>query len=308
VSNAVLVVSVPNEELRDTLDDHSTDVRVIVWDMAGPSPEPQIDMVIPPYMSTLALLDRLRGVRTRLVQSQSDGYDGVGDALPPGHVFANAASVHETATSELALTLILASQRGVADFVRAAAQGRWAPGRYRGLADCRVLLVGYGGIGKAIEDRLIPFEVDIVRVARTARDTARGSVHAIDELGVLLPDADVVVVAVPLTEATRHLIDDAFLARVRDGALVVNVSRGPVGDTDALVAHASSGRIRLALDVTDPEPLPDGHRLFSLANVLISPHVGGATSAMTPRLVRLVREQIDRMIRGDEPLNVVIRS
>lgn len=308
MSNALLVVSVPSEELRAALSDHSTGARVIVWDMAGPPPETRIDMVVPPYMGALSFLGELRHVHTQLVQSQSDGYDGVADVLPPGHVFANAASVHEAATSELALTLILASQRGVADFVRAATEGHWAPGRYQGLADCRVLLVGYGGIGTAIEDRLTPFEVEVVRVARTARDAARGRVHGIDELDALLPDADVVVVAVPLTDSSRHLINDAFLSRVRDGALVVNVSRGPVGDTDALVAHASTGRIRLALDVTDPEPLPDGHPLFALSNVLISPHVGGATSAMTPRLVRLLREQIERLARGDEPLNVVLRS
>ena len=303
-----LLVSVPSEHLRAALGDAPDGVEFIAWDMTVAPPVESIDMVIVPYMSSLTLLGRLDQVRTRLVQSQSDGYDGVYAVLPPGHVFANAASVHETATAELALTLILASQRGIPDFVRAAREGRWAPGHYPGLADHSVLLVGYGGVGTAIENRLAPFEVDIVRVARSARTTPRGPVHAIESLGDLLAHADVVVVCVPLTDSTRHLIDDSFLARMSDGALLVNVARGPVGDTEALSAHARSGRIRLALDVTDPEPLPSGHALYSMPNVLISPHVGGATPAMTPRLVRLVHAQMERLLRGEEPLNIVLRS
>jgi phosphoglycerate dehydrogenase-like enzyme len=113
---------------------------------------------------------------------------------------------------------------------------------------------------------------------------------------------------VPLDESTTHLIDDTFLSLMPNGSLLVNVSRGLVADTEALVNHASAGRLRLALDVTDPEPLPEGHALFSLDNVLISPHVGGASSASFPRLVRLIKEQVERMARGDEPLNVVLRT
>jgi phosphoglycerate dehydrogenase-like enzyme len=124
----------------------------------------------------------------------------------------------------------------------------------------------------------------------------------------LLPGADVVIIAVPLNDSTTHLVDDAFLTAMHDGALLVNIARGPVADTQAILDHASSGRLRFALDVTDPEPLPDGHPLFALENVLISPHVGGATSAAIPRLVRLVKEQIERLRHGEEPLNVVIRT
>jgi phosphoglycerate dehydrogenase-like enzyme len=113
---------------------------------------------------------------------------------------------------------------------------------------------------------------------------------------------------VPLTEATRHLIDDSFLSHMRDDSLLVNIARGLVADTDALLSHARTGRLRLALDVTDPEPLPDGHPFFALPNVLISPHVGGVTTAMLPRMARLLGEQIDRMLRGDDPVNVVLRS
>ena len=148
----------------------------------------------------------------------------------------------------------------------------------------------------------------MIRVARSARIDERGVIHAIDELDELLPLADIVVVVVPLSPETTHLIDDEFLTRMNDGALLVNVARGPVADTEALLAHAGSRRLRLALDVTDPEPLPQGHPLFAMTNVLISPHVGGATNAMLPRMARLLREQIDRLLRGDEPINVVLRS
>jgi phosphoglycerate dehydrogenase-like enzyme len=171
-----------------------------------------------------------------------------------------------------------------------------------------VLVVGYGGIGQALESRLLAFETNVVRVARTERTDERGTIFGFTSLHVLLPTADVVVVCVPLTDETTHLVDEGFLSLMRDGTLLVNVARGPVADTAALVSHASSGRLRLALDVTDPEPLPDGHPLFALENVLISPHVGGATSAALPRMSRLIHVQIDRMLNGDDPVNVVLRT
>ncbi|QDZ16901.1 2-hydroxyacid dehydrogenase [Humibacter ginsenosidimutans] len=259
-------------------------------------------------MGGSAVLSALAGVRTRLVQSQSIGYDGVVKVLPAGVVFANAASVHEASTAELTVALMLAAQRGIPDFVRAAEHGRWAPARYASLADRRVLIVGYGGVGKAVEARLAGFEVELTRVASRARDEDGVHVHGIDELPQLLPEADVVVIGTPLSDATRGLVDDAFLSALPDGALVVNIARGPVADTDAVLKHATEGRLRFALDVTDPEPLPDGHPLFALPNVLISPHVGGATSAMMPRMAKLLRRQIERMLAGEEPLNVVLRT
>ena len=308
MSDPRLLVSVPDRALRDALEALADDVEVLVWDLDAPAPRGAVDIVVPPYMGGPAPLARLAGVGVRLIQSQSVGYDGVAAVLPAGMVFANAASVHEASTAELALALILASQRGVPDFVRAADEGHWASEFRPSLADRTVLLVGYGGVGRAIEARLVPFEVTLVRVARTARVEATGAVHAFGELADLVPLADVVVVAVPLDESTTGLIDDTFLSRVRDGALVVNVARGRVARTDALVRHAGSGRIRLALDVVDPEPLPDHHPLFAMPNVLISPHVGGATSAMLPRMARLIEDQIGRMRRGEEPRNVVLRS
>lgn len=303
-----LLVTVPGETLRRAIGTPPDGVDLELWDMDSPAPADHIDLVVPPYMGAADRLGALAGVSTRLVQSQSIGYDDVPEALPPGHVFANAASVHETSTAELTLALVLAAQRGIPDFVRAAAEGRWAPARHESLADRRVLLLGYGGVGRAIEARLAPFEVEVVRVGTRARDDEAGRIHGIDELPELLPTADIVIVGVPLTDDTTGLVDDAFLSALPDGALVVNIARGKVADTDAILDHATRGRLRFALDVTDPEPLPQGHPLFALPNVLVSPHVGGASTAMMPRMARLVREQIERMLRGDEPLNVVLRT
>jgi phosphoglycerate dehydrogenase-like enzyme len=308
VSRPRLLVSLPDAELRGALGEAADDVEWVDWDMSGPAPLDVIDIVVPPYMGSNRYLGRLEGVTSRLVQSQSLGYDGVADVLPANVVFANAATVHEPSTSELALALILASQRGIPDFVRASERGQWAPAVYPSLADRTVLLVGYGGVNQAIETRLAPFEVTILRVARSARQHERGSVHAMTDLPALLARADVVVVAVPLTKETTHLINDEFLAMMRDASLLVNVARGPVADTAALLEHAQTGRLRLALDVTDPEPLPEGHPLFALPNVLISPHVGGASTARLPRMAALLLDQVDRMRRGEPARNVVLRT
>lgn len=307
-----IVVSVPGSALLNTYQalpgPLPQGVEFVKWDLTSPPPRDRFDIVVPPYMGGIAVLAALEGVHAELVQSQSIGYDGVASVLPAGFVFANAASVHETSTAELALALMLAVQRGIPDFVRAAERGEWAPERLASLADRRVLIVGYGGVGKAIEARLAGFEVEITRVASRARDEGDLHIHGIDELPALLPRADIVVVGTPLTDATRHLVDDEFLSALPDGALVVNVARGAVADTDAVLKHATEGRLRFALDVTDPEPLPQGHPLFALPNVLVSPHVGGASSAMMPRMARLLRRQIERMLAGEPPLNVVLRT
>jgi phosphoglycerate dehydrogenase-like enzyme len=216
----------------------------------------------------------------------------------------NGRGIHDASTAELAMTLMLASLRGLPGFVRAQDAHVWAPATRPSLADSSVLVVGYGAIGEALERRLDGFEVDVVRVARTARE----GVHGYGDLADLLPEADVVVLVVPLTDTTRRMVDAEFLARMRDGALLVNVARGAVVDTGALVEELRRARLSAALDVTDPEPLPEGHPLFALPNVLVSPHVGGATTAMMPRMARLLRDQIERMRRGEEPRNVVLRS
>jgi phosphoglycerate dehydrogenase-like enzyme len=184
-------------------------------------------------------------------------------------------------------------------------RGEWLTGTRPALADRRVLIVGAGRIASAVADRLAPFEVEVTRVGTRARDDDRGHVHAGEELAELLPRHEVVVLACPLTDATRGMVDAAFLAALPDGALVVNVARGAVVVTDALLAEVSSGRLRAALDVTDPEPLPPDHPLWRAPNVLISPHVGGDTTAFPPRARALLKEQLARFAAGHPLLNVV---
>ncbi|KOT27544.1 dihydrofolate reductase [Streptomyces caelestis] len=288
--------------------------RYLFWDGGEEFPADPADcgFYVVPYMKPAGVgvrpLPLMRSVR--VVQTLSAGTDHVEPGLkhlPPGVRLCNARGVHEASTAELTLTLILASLRGVPDFVRAQDEGEWRGGFRPALADKSVLIVGYGAIGAAIEDRLVPFELArVVRVARSARTTERGPVHPLTELPALLPEADVVVLSTPLTETTRHLVDAGFLARMKDGALLVNVARGGVVDTKALLTELESGRVTAALDVTDPEPLPSEHPLWRAPGVLISPHVGGATSAFRPRAERLLVRQLRRHLNQEELDNVIL--
>jgi phosphoglycerate dehydrogenase-like enzyme len=238
-----------------------------------------------------------------VVQTLTAGVEHLRPYVGEGVRLCNARGVHDASTAELALALVLASLRGIPDFVRAQDRGRWAHAERPSLADRTVLLVGYGSVGAAVERRLLPFECDVVRVARSAREGVAG----IEALADLLPLAHVVVLTVPLTDESRGMVDAAFLAGMRDGALLVNVSRGPVVDTEALVGELRAGRLTAALDVTDPEPPPPGHALWSLPGLLLSPHVGGNTSAFLPRALRLVRAQLERFAAG-QPLANVMRG
>jgi phosphoglycerate dehydrogenase-like enzyme len=285
------------------------------WDGESDFPADPADAAfyVVPYMKgpdAVALpLSRMTGVRA--VQTLTAGVDHIApylDRLPPGVSLCNARGVHEASTAELALALILASLRGIPRFVRGQDAEQWHAGFYPALADREVLILGYGSIGQAVEERLIPFECTVVRVARGARNAPRGPVHALAELPRLLPSADVVVLTTPLTEQTRDLVDARFLAGMKDGALLVNVARGQVVDTEALLTATASGRLTAALDVTEPEPLPAGHPLWHAPGVLISPHVGGSTSAFLPRAQRLVRSQLIRFAAGEPLENVVATS
>lgn len=286
-------------------------VEIVEWDLEGPAPRQRIDIVVPPYWGSARLLSALGSVDARLVQWQSIGYNGVDRHLPAGYPLANATTVHEASTGELALALTLAAQRGLPRFIRDGLEGRWDLETYPSLADRSVLIVGYGGVGKAIEARLAGFETSITRLARTSREELNLAgemvhVHGLDELETLLRSTEILILGLPLSPETRGLIDAQALAALPDGALVVNVGRGPLVVTDALVDELVSGRLRAALDVTDPEPLPADHALWGLPNALITPHAGGDSTAMLPRMVSLIRRQIERLRSGEAPENLVI--
>ena len=306
-----LLVTVPTERLAANLGALPEGVDLRIWDLRSPVPADRIDIVVPPYMGGSSVLSALDGLDVRLVQGQSIGYDGVADALPEGIPFANAASVHEASTAELAVGMMIAAQRQLPRFVRAQERGEWSPVFAESLADRRVLLVGFGGVGTAIARRLAPFEVELTAVARTARTEqidgiGEVSVHGMDDIDALLPGAEIVVLSLPSTDETHHLFDAARIARMAPGALLVNVGRGSLVETDALVAALNSGAIRAASDVFEEEPLPAGHPLWSTPNLLITPHGGGASTAMNPRMARLIRRQIDRMLAGEPPVNIVL--
>ncbi|MFH8570831.1 2-hydroxyacid dehydrogenase [Streptomyces sp. NPDC017993] len=288
-------------------------LHYVHWD-AGPDYPADPDRCVfyaVPYMknadrclSPLSMMDRVEVVQT-LTAGIEHMLPGL-PRMPAGAQLCNARGLHDASTAELALTLTLAALRGIPDFVRGQDAGEWRQGFQPALADKSVLIVGYGSIGSAIEDRLTSFEcARVARVARTARETLRGPVHPLSSLYALLPDADVVVLATPLTEETRGLVGRDFLARMKDGALLVNIARGGIVDTSALLAELESGRLRAALDVTDPEPLPPGHPLWHAPGVLITPHVGGPSSAFLPRAKRLLREQLTLFAAGEAVRNVV---
>ena len=281
-------------------------VDVVAWDLhddlAGSA-----DVVVVPNMGVRTpMLRRLAGVRgLRVVQLASAGYEHALPHLPDGVTLANGRGVHDAGTAELAVALLLASQRGLDDAVRAMGEARWAPAMRSSLADRRVVVLGHGSIGAALARRLEALEVEVVAVASRAREEDGRHVHGVDELPELVATADAVVVVLPLTPATERLVDADLLARMPDDALLVNVGRGKVVDTPALVAELESGRLRAALDVTDPEPLPEDHPLWRTPRTIITPHVGGATDATTPRLVRLLVRQLGALVAGQPPVNAV---
>jgi phosphoglycerate dehydrogenase-like enzyme len=299
-----VIVAVPTEELREAVGPVEG-VEYVVWDGSGEPPRAdQVEVCVPDYRSTLRTMRRLGELPAlQVVQTQLAGYDGQLELLPDGVVLANASGVHDDATAEHAIGLTLAVLRGIPEAVRS--HGHWTnlSGR-RSLADARVMVLGYGSIGRSLTERLVPMRARITAVASTGRqDPSVGRVHGVDDLQDLLGQQDVVIVLLPLGDMTRGFVGESVLSALPDGAVVVNVARGGVLDTEAVLRHA--GRLRFALDVTDPEPLPDGHPLWSAPDVLITPHVAGGTTAMLPRMAALLRDQLERLVAGRPLRNVV---
>ncbi|WP_308257448.1 2-hydroxyacid dehydrogenase [Pseudonocardia lacus] len=257
---------------------------------------------VPPFQTAdelVALAARLPGLR--LVQLLSAGADRWIGRLPDGVGISDCKGAHSGATAEWVVTALLSVYRHFPRFAAAQREGRWDDSRTEELAGKRVLIVGAGDVAEHTVRRLTPFEVRTALVARRPRD----GVHGIDDVHGLLPDFDACVLLVPLTQATRGLVDARFLAAMPDGAVLVNAARGPVVDTDALLAELVGGRLRAALDVTDPEPLPAGHPLWAAPGLLLTPHVGGAVPLALSRAYRIAAGQLAHVARGGEPPNLV---
>lgn len=282
-----------------------TDAEVLSYGRADQARLAEVTFYCLPYMGDAASVALIADLpKVAVVQSLSSGVDDVLGAVPGQAVLCNGRGLgHEEGTAELAVTLILAALRQIPWYAGEQSRGRWSHRRSDSLDGKRVLLIGHGPIGAAIEDRLTPFGVTISRVSRTVRD----GVAPLAELPRLAASADIAVICIALHPATRGLVDSAVLAALPDGALVVNVARGPVVDADALRAELTSGRLRAALDVLDTEPLPAGRPEWRMPNVLITPHIGGDTFAFARRAPAFVADQAARHLAG-QPLRNVVRE
>jgi phosphoglycerate dehydrogenase-like enzyme len=294
-TDRMLAVSVPSQQIANALGDLGDGVRLVVWDPsegdAAPDHADEIALVCIPHNSGGGkLFGRVGSLpNLRVIQIASAGYEHALPFIPEGVALANARGVHDTRTAEFAIALALASQRLLDRFIRAQGRGDWAPEYFNpSLADRRALEVEVRGVGRS---------------ARTAPDGV--PVHPVSELPSLLPRAELVFLVTPHDATTNKLADAAFFAAMPDGALFVNVGRGACVDTDALVAECASGRLRAALDVTDPEPLPAGHPAWATPGMIIAPHVAGATPLTDRRYVGLVRAQVAALVAGTAPVNQV---
>ena len=272
----------------------------------GVTPDPayleQITFYVPAYMYGEAALTPIKDMSSlQVIQSPNAGVDDVIPLLPKGVTLCNAAGVHDASTAELAVGLAIASRRGFKSFAQYQNKGVWLHTSHASLTDSKVAIVGHGNIGKTIANALNGFEVDVTSFSKSGK----GGSLTIDKFDRLLPTFDVIILIVPLNEQTRHFMNAARLSAMKDGASLINVARGAIVDTDALVSELSTGRISCALDVTDPEPLPAGHPLWSAPNTIITPHVGGDSKAFDPRGRALVEAQLSRFAAGQPLINVV---
>lgn len=298
------VVCVPDPNARDLLGALPDEVEVIVWDGEGEKPERLAETVfwVPQVEDSTNLPGKFAAMpKLEVTQLTSAGVEDILEHVPDGVTLCSARGVHGPAVAELVLAVVLSTLRRLPHFGEAQRQGRWDPMEADDLRDKRVLIIGAGDLGEQTARRLRSFDAVPVLVAHTARD----GIHATSELPDLLPEADVVVLTVPLTEDTTGLVDAEFLSRMPDGALLVNVARGKVVDTSALLAELTSGRLRAALDVMEPEPLPADHPLWNAPNLIITPHAAGSISQSGPRAFALVNAQVRRYVAGEDLVNVV---
>jgi phosphoglycerate dehydrogenase-like enzyme len=280
-------------------------VTAVRYDPDGPLPgeASTAQVLVPPFLASTQVVRLVEQLpELRLVQLLTAGAENWIGRLPEHVALSDCRGAHGGATAEWIVAVVLAVYRELPGFVRDQDARAWNQHFTEELAGKRVLLVGAGDLAENTARRLAPFEVTTTLVGRRARD----GVHGIDEVHALLPDHDVAVLMVPQTDQTRGLVDARFLAAMPDGALLVNAARGPVVDTAALVAELQAGRLRAALDVTDPEPLPADHPLWSAPGLLLTPHVGGSVPGGRRRAFAIVADQLAAFARGDDPPNLVV--
>ena len=288
----------PEVPLRHEMEPLPASVELV----AEPAPDVEMLVLAPELSDDLpALFKRLPGLR--VVQSFSAGVDSLLPLIPPGVVLCSAAGVHDASVSEWVVAVILAMQRRLPEFLDLQRRAEWNRTASEGLNDLdgqTVLVVGYGSIGRALAARLAPFGARVVGIARRPREDA----HSTEALPQLLPEADVVVNLLPLIPETEKFVGSQFLSQMKAGSLLVNAGRGRTVDTEALLDALNAGRIRAALDVTDPEPLPADHPLWRAPNVLITPHIAGSVTGWDTRAYRFAGEQIRRYAAGQPLLGV----
>ena len=262
----------------------------------------KITFYVPTYMGGRPALELTKKMpNLKVLQMPNAGYDDAMEFVREGMTLCNGRSIHDDSTAELAVGLTIASLRGFPDFVRNQDKSSWVHVKNKSINDRRIGIIGFGSIGSTIAKMLSGFSVEIVPFTQSGRDNTT----AISDLDKHLPTLDVVILILPLTAESKHLFNAKRLSLMKDGALLVNVARGPIVDTDALVKELNSGRITAAVDVTDPEPLPSDHPLWRAKGVLISPHVGGNTTAFEKRARKLIESQLNLLAEG-KPLNNVI--
>ena len=301
-----VVVCLPDTPERVHVGELPANVDVVMVPEDGPLPDISgVEMIVPLMRIRPAVLELLAGPpgRLQVIQTLSAGVDWLVGNVPPHVRVHNARGIYDGPLAEWVVGAILAMQRGLITSRDAQAKATWEFFEPDELEGRRVVILGLGSIGSAIAARLKPFGCEVVGVGRTAR----AGVHGLDELDSLLPTADILVGMLPLTSATTGLLDSRRLGLLRDNALFVNAGRGRTVDTTALTRELQSGRLRAALDVVDPEPLPREHPLWALPNVLISPHMAGDSPSNTIRCFALAGDQVRRFAAGEPLINEVAR-
>lgn len=261
-----------------------------------------ITFYVAPYLGGRRVLEYSKSMpNLQVLQVPNAGFEDALEFLRPGITLCNARGVHDASTAELAVALAISSRRGFFDFKVDAQNHDWNPKRFKSFNDSNIGIIGAGSIAKKLGKYIEPYDVTITYFSRTGADGAKKIVDIDDYLG----DLDIIFLVIPLNQESRGMFNKRRLSLMKTGALLVNIGRGPIIETDALVAELNSGRLYAGLDVTDPEPLPKNHPLWTAKNLILTPHIGGNSSAFEPRAKKMVENQLV-LLNENKPLENVV--